>query len=80
MVMFVVDKFVEENRPQDELESITLPDAATQALGPAARDRDASGRVTVELCLLGNGEQPQSLPTRVPPQDIYTRADRERTH
>ena len=74
-VMFVVDKFVEEKRPQDELESITLPDAATQALGPAARD--ASGRVTVELCLLGNGEQPQSL--RVPPQDIYTRADRERT-
>ena len=53
-VMFVVDKFVEENRPQDELESITLPDAATQALGPATRD--ASGRVTVELCLLGNGE------------------------
>jgi hypothetical protein len=32
------------------------------------------------LCLLGNGDCPQILPARVPPQDLYFRADRERTH
>jgi hypothetical protein len=44
--MFVIDEVVEEDRPQDsdELESITLPDATTQAHVPAAHD--ASDRVT----------------------------------
>ena len=28
---------------------------------------------------MGNGERPQFLPTRAPPQDFYSQADRERT-
>jgi hypothetical protein len=61
LVMFVVDKVVEEDRRlllANELESITLPNGATQALGPAARDAFA---VFEDLCLLGNGERPQFL-------------------
>ena len=61
LVMFVVDKVVEEDRRMllaNELESITLPDGATQALGPAARDAFA---IFEDLCLLGNGERPQFL-------------------
>jgi hypothetical protein len=48
-VMFVIDEVVEEDRPQDsdELESITLPDATTQAHVPAAHD--ASDRVTTTI-------------------------------
>jgi hypothetical protein len=41
LVMFVVNKVVEEDRRMllsNELESITLPNRLTQALGPAARD------------------------------------------
>jgi hypothetical protein len=59
--MFVVDKVVEEDRRMllaNELESITLPDGTTQALGPAARDAFA---IFEDLCLLGNGELPQFL-------------------
>ena len=59
--MFVVDKVVEEDRRMllaNELESITLPDGTTQALGPAARDAFA---IFEDLCLLGNGERPQFL-------------------
>ena len=61
LVMFVVDKVVEEDRRMllaNELESITLPDGTKQALGPAARDAFA---VFEDLCLLGNGERPQFL-------------------
>jgi len=61
LVMFVVDKVVEEDRwllLADKLESITLPNGATQALGPAARDAFA---VFEDLCLLENGERPQFL-------------------
>lgn len=61
LVMFVVDKVVEEDRRMllaNELESITLPDGTTQVLGPAARDAFA---VFEDLCLLGNGEPPQFL-------------------
>jgi len=61
LVMFVVDKVVEEDRRlllASELESITLPDGTTQSLGPAARDTFA---IFEDLCLLGNGERPQFL-------------------
>lgn len=61
LVMFVVDKVVEEDRRMllaNELESITLPDGTTQTLGPAARDAFA---IFEDLCLLGNGEDPQFL-------------------
>ena len=61
LVMFVVDKVVEEDRRMllaNELESITFPDGTTQTLGPAARDAFA---VFEDLCLLGNGERPQFL-------------------
>jgi hypothetical protein len=61
LVMFVVDKVIEEDRRMllaNELESITLPDGTTQALGPAARDAFA---IFEDLCLLGNGERPQFL-------------------
>ena len=37
---------------------ITLPDGATQALGPATRDTFA---IFEDLCLLGNRECPQFL-------------------
>jgi hypothetical protein len=61
LVMFVVDKVVEEDRRlllANELESVTLPDGNTQTLGPAARDAFA---IFEDLCLLGNGERPQFL-------------------
>jgi hypothetical protein len=61
MVMFVVDKVVEEDRCMllvDELQSITFPDGTTPALGRAARDAFA---IFEDLCLLGNGERPQFL-------------------
>jgi Guanine nucleotide exchange factor in Golgi transport N-terminal/Dimerisation and cyclophilin-binding domain of Mon2 len=61
LVMFVVDKVVEEDRRMllaSELEPITLPDGTTRSLGPAARDTFA---IFEDLCLLGNGESPQFL-------------------
>jgi hypothetical protein len=42
----------------NELQSITLPDGTTQALGSAERDAFA---IFEDLCLLGNGERPQFL-------------------
>jgi len=42
----------------NELESITLPDGTTQALGPAVRDAFA---IFKDTSLLGNGERPQVL-------------------
>ncbi|KAI0264313.1 guanine nucleotide exchange factor in Golgi transport N-terminal-domain-containing protein [Russula aff. rugulosa BPL654] len=42
----------------NELESRTLRDGMTQALGPAARDAFA---IFEDLCLLGDGEHPQFL-------------------
>jgi hypothetical protein len=59
----VVDKVVEEGRRMllaNELESITLPDGTTEALGPAMPVRDAFA-IFKDLCLLGNGERPQFL-------------------
>ena len=44
----------------NELESITLPDGTTEALGPAMPVRDAFA-IFKDLCLLGNGERPQFL-------------------
>ena len=68
LVMFVVDKVVEEDRRMllaNELESISLPDRTTQALGPAVRDAFA---IFKDLCLLCNGERPQfSLSTSTRP-------------
>ena len=61
LVMFVVDKIVEEDRRMllaSELELITLPDGTTRSLGPAARDAFA---IFEDLCLLGNGERLQFL-------------------
>jgi hypothetical protein len=54
----------------NELESMTLPNRLTQALGPATRDAFA---IFEDLCLLGPT-------TRIPPQDVCSRADREHTH
>ena len=42
----------------NELESITLPDGTTQALGPAARDTFS---ISEDLCLFGTRERPQIL-------------------
>jgi hypothetical protein len=42
--------------------------------------RLAASPLSSERRLLGNGERPQFLPTRVRPQDLYTLADRKRTH
>ncbi|KAI0030497.1 hypothetical protein K488DRAFT_54152 [Vararia minispora EC-137] len=59
LVMFVVDKVVEEDRRETEdLEETTLPDGATRALGPSARDAFA---VVQDLCLLANSEKPHFL-------------------
>jgi hypothetical protein len=55
LVMFVVDKVVEEDRRMllvNELESITLLDTTTQAF------RDAFA-IFKDLCLLDNGGRPQ---------------------
>ncbi|TFY73222.1 hypothetical protein EWM64_g10790, partial [Hericium alpestre] len=67
LVMFVVDKVVDEDRrvaEADEQESVIertdtpLPDGSTAALGPAARDAFA---VFEDLCLLANAERPHFL-------------------
>lgn len=62
LVMFVVDKMVEEDK-QDSvdpqlLEYVTLPDGTTAALGPFARDAYS---VFEDLCLLANSEKPHFL-------------------
>ena len=61
LVMFVVDKVVEEDRRlllASELELITLPEGTTQSLGAAACDTFS---IFEDLCLLGTGERPQFL-------------------
>jgi len=61
LVVFVIDKVVEEDQRMllaNELESITLPDGTTQALGPAARDTFS---IFEDLCLFGKGERSQIL-------------------
>jgi Guanine nucleotide exchange factor in Golgi transport N-terminal len=62
LVMFVVDKMVEEDKcgnvePQ-ELAEVALPDGTTKALGPSARDAFS---VFEDLCLLANSEKPHFL-------------------
>ncbi|KAI0656026.1 hypothetical protein C8Q70DRAFT_922126 [Cubamyces menziesii] len=62
LVMFVVDKVVDEDR-RDELTSsekieAVLPNGATTKLGPSAHDAYA---VFEDLCLLANSEHPRFL-------------------
>ena len=64
--MLVVDKVVEEARHMllpNELQSMSLPDGMTQAPGLTTRDAFA---ISEDLCLLGNGERPQSLQLEYP--------------
>jgi hypothetical protein len=60
LVMFVVDKVVEEDKrePQGDTEYTYLPDGTTKALSPSARDAFA---VFEDLCLLANSEKPHFL-------------------
>lgn len=60
LVMFVVDKVVEEDKREmpDDVEDIRLPDGTTKTLGPSARDAFA---VFEDLCLLANAERPNFL-------------------
>ncbi|KAI0933226.1 hypothetical protein AcV7_004756 [Taiwanofungus camphoratus] len=66
LVMFVVDKMVDEGR-RDEVEVATLvdtalPDGTTKTLGPSAQDTFA---VFQDLCLLANAERPLFLKLEV---------------
>ena len=62
LVMFVVDKVVDEDRRDDlqpeDLTETTLPNGTSKALGPSARDAFA---VFEDLCLLANAEPPRFL-------------------
>ncbi len=60
LVMFVVDKMVDEDRQDSspEMHDVKLPDGTTKALGPSARDAFA---VFEDLCLLANSEKPNFL-------------------
>ncbi|KAK0468574.1 hypothetical protein IW261DRAFT_1518270 [Armillaria novae-zelandiae] len=62
LVMFVVDKMVDEDRKDDvsadEMSEVKLPDGTTKTLGPSARDAFA---VFEDLCLLANAEKPHFL-------------------
>ncbi|KAL7278295.1 hypothetical protein ACG7TL_008271 [Trametes sanguinea] len=62
LVMFVVDKVVDEDRRDDLSNSdkieVVLPNGATTRLGPAAHDAYA---VFEDLCLLANSEHPHFL-------------------
>ncbi|KAI0773083.1 hypothetical protein BD413DRAFT_603507 [Trametes elegans] len=62
LVMFVVDKVVDEDRrddlPQSEKLEAVLPNGATTKLGPSAHDAYA---VFEDLCLLANSEHPRFL-------------------
>lgn len=62
LVMFVVDKMVDEGRQEDidpeQLSDVGLPDGTTKTLGPAARDAFS---VFEDLCLLANSEKPHFL-------------------
>ncbi|KAF8656137.1 hypothetical protein AX16_002739 [Volvariella volvacea WC 439] len=62
LVMFVVDKMVEEDRREDLdselLREVPLPDGTSISLGPSARDAFS---VFEDLCLLANSEKPHFL-------------------
>ena len=62
LVMFVVDKVVDEDRRDEvkpeEYSDVTLPNGQTKALGPSAQDAFA---VFEDLCLLANSEKPLFL-------------------
>ncbi|KAH7925996.1 hypothetical protein BV22DRAFT_1111998 [Leucogyrophana mollusca] len=62
LVMFVVDKMVDEDRQEvidpNMLTETTLPDGTTKALGPYAKDAYS---VFEDLCLLANSEKPHFL-------------------
>ena len=62
LVMFVVDKVVEEDRRlllANELESITLPDGTTKTLGPVARDTFA---IFEDSQRTKSSERPSTIP------------------
>ncbi|CDO76858.1 hypothetical protein BN946_scf185033.g55 [Trametes cinnabarina] len=62
LVMFVVDKVVDEDRrdelTKDDKIEVVLPNGATTKLGPSAHDAYA---VFEDLCLLANSEHPHFL-------------------
>ena len=62
LVMFVVDKVVDEDRRDDlqpeDLTKTTLPNGTSKALGPSARDAFA---VFEDLCLLASSEKSNFL-------------------
>lgn len=62
LVMFVVDKVVDEDRRDEsstiDFADVTLPNGDTKSLSPSARDAFA---VFEDLCLLANGEKPLFL-------------------
>ena len=60
LVMFVVDKVVEEDKREvlSDVEDTYLPDGTTKALSPSAHDAFA---VFEDLCLLANSERPHFL-------------------
>lgn len=62
LVMFVVDKMVDEDRrgavDPRQLSDVKLPDGTTKTLGPSARDAFS---VFEDLCLLANSEKPNFL-------------------
>lgn len=62
LVMFVVDKVVDEDRRDEdespEISNITLPNGTTRSLGLSAQDAFA---VFQDLCLLANSEPPRFL-------------------
>jgi hypothetical protein len=62
LVMFVVDKMVDEDRRDDinsaSLYEVKLPDGTCKALAPSARDAYS---VFEDLCLLANSEKPNFL-------------------
>ena len=62
LVMFVVDKVVDEERRDDltvdKLSDIVLPNGQKKSLGPSAHDAYA---VFEDLCLLANSERPHFL-------------------
>ncbi|THU96822.1 hypothetical protein K435DRAFT_722517 [Dendrothele bispora CBS 962.96] len=63
LVMFVVDKMVDEDKRDGEmsselLEEVTLPNGTKKVLGPSAKDAFS---VFEDLCLLANSEKPNFL-------------------
>ncbi|THH00569.1 hypothetical protein EW026_g1995 [Hermanssonia centrifuga] len=62
LVMFVVDKVVDEDKrddlPRSDFSETTLPNGSTKALGPSAKDAFS---VFEDLCLLANSEKPTFL-------------------